>query len=146
MNRLELDVNQTGFNEQRQIRSLVVQESFEGAHAIEDELGWRRNEGRSSRAGSPDPVLAFPELARLFVAAPTLRQKDFMDLPDEPQGKRKAPAKPLEAMVQRGDVVGDFLDVVQRTARHLVILKEEQVGKRRLSPLDLGFDQIRPPF
>jgi hypothetical protein len=37
-------------------------------------------------------------------------------------------------MVQRRDVVRDFLDVVQRYARHLVILKEEQVGKRRRVP------------
>jgi hypothetical protein len=71
----------------------------------------------------PDPILALPELAWLLVAAPTLRQKDFMNLPDEPQGKRKAPAKPAETMVQRRDVVRDFLDVVQRHARHLVILK-----------------------
>jgi hypothetical protein len=29
-------------------------------------------------------LLALPEFARLFVAAPFLRQKDFMDLADEP--------------------------------------------------------------
>jgi hypothetical protein len=46
-----------------------------------------------------------------------------MDLPDEPQGKGKAPAKPVEAMVQRRNVVRDFLDVVQRYAQHLVILE-----------------------
>jgi hypothetical protein len=64
-----------------------------------------------------------PEFARLFVAAPALRQKDRMDLADEPQGKWKAPAQPFEAMVQRRDVVRDFLDVVQRHARRLVVLK-----------------------
>ena len=40
-------------------------------------------------------------------------------------------------MVQRRDIVRDFLDVIQRYARRLVVLKQKQVGKRRLSPLDL---------
>ena len=76
------------------------------------ELGGRRNEGRGSRAGSSDPVLAFPKLAWLLAAAPALRQKDLMDFPDEPQGQGKTPAKSREAMVQCRDVVRDFLDII----------------------------------
>ena len=116
---------------------LLVQEQFEGAHAIEDEFRRWRNEGGGPRAGAADPVLALPELARLFFAAPALRQKDLVDLADQPQGERKAAAQPIEAMVERRDVVRDFLNVVQRHAGRLVVFKQEQVGQRRLSALDL---------
>ena len=60
-----------------------------------------------------------------------------MDLADEPQGERKAPAQPVEPMVQRRDVVRDLLDVIQRHARRFVVFKQQQVGERRLSALDL---------
>ena len=53
-----------------------------------------------------------------------------MYLPDEPQGEREPPAQPFEAMVQRRDVIRDFLDIVQRYPRHLIVLKEQQVGER----------------
>lgn len=84
---------------------------------------WRRNEGGGPRPGSADPVLALSELARLLVAPPAFGEKHFMDLADEPQGERQSPAQPLEAMVQRRDIVRDFLDVVQRYARRLVVFK-----------------------
>src|SRR5664279_4075830 len=48
-----------------------------------------------------------------------------------------SPAQPLEAMVQCRHVVRDLLDVDKRHPRRLVILEQEQVGQRRLSPLDL---------
>src|ERR1022692_781298 len=92
VNCLELDVDQTGFDEQREIRPLLVQEQLEGVHAIEDEIRRWRNEGCGPRTGAADPVLALPELAGLVVVSPSIRLKDPMNLSDEPQGGRKSPA------------------------------------------------------
>ena len=121
----------------REIRPLLVQEQLEGAHAIEDEFRRWRNEGRGPRAGAADPVLALPELARLFAAAPALRKEDLVDLADQPKGERKTPAQAFEPMVQCRHVVRDFLNVVERHSGRFVAFKQKQVGQRRLSSLDL---------
>ena len=60
-----------------------------------------------------------------------------MDLSDEPVGEREASAQPLQAVVQRGDVVRDFHDILHRRARLFLQLEQQEVRERRLGPFDL---------
>ena len=60
-----------------------------------------------------------------------------MNFPDEAKGERKSVPHALQTMIQGRHVVGDFLHIVQRYARRLCVLVEQQVGERRLRPLNL---------
>jgi hypothetical protein len=42
------------------------------------------------------------------------------------------------AVLQRGDIVGDFHHVIKRRSRYFFEFEEQQVGKGRLSALNLG--------
>src|ERR1035441_1997614 len=138
MDRLELNVHQPRLDEQGQVGAFVVQEQFESVHALRNKVWRRRNEGCVSGASSTDPVLAAPEFAGLLVTATALRKKDLMDLADQAEGERKTAAHPVETVVQGGHVIRDFLDVTQGHARSMVVLEQQQVGKRRLRSLYLG--------
>ena len=50
----------------------------------------------------------------------------------------KAAAQARQAVVERRDVARDLDDVVEGHAGRLVDLEEQEVGERRLRPLDLG--------
>jgi hypothetical protein len=71
------------------------------------------------------------------MAATSPRQQDFVNLPYEAEGERKAIAHPLEAVIQSCNIVRDFMHIVQRDARRLRILIEQKVRKRGLRPFDL---------
>jgi hypothetical protein len=43
-----------------------------------------------------------------------------------------------DAVVQGGDVVGNFHDIIERRARRLLQLEDKEVGERGLRALDLG--------
>ncbi len=95
VDRLELDVDETGFDEQREVRPLLMQEQLKGAHAIENELRRRRNKSGGAGARAANPVLTRAELAWLFVAPAALGKKHLVDLADEPQRQREAAAPPI---------------------------------------------------
>ena len=67
-----------------------MDESFQLAHAVGYIFGGRRNICRVAGPTDANPVLAFSELPRLSVAAAPLRQKDFVNFPDEARGERKS--------------------------------------------------------
>ena len=125
--------------EQRRSRlGLVVQKQLELAHALRHLFGRRRNEGRITRPGAADPVLAAPEFARSLATAAAFGQQHAVDLPEQPQRQRQPVCQQAQAVVERRDIVADLPYVIQRDARLLIQLEQQQVRKRRLGPLDHG--------
>jgi hypothetical protein len=61
------------------------------------------------------------------VAATSLRKENFMDLPNETEGKGKATTHPLEAMIQGRHIVRDLLYIIQRDTGCLRVFIEQQV-------------------
>jgi len=62
---------------------------------------------------------------------------------NETNGEGKSVPHALQSVIQRCHIVGNFLHVVQRDARCFCVLIEQEVGKRRLRPLDLGSAPFR---
>ena len=136
MDGLELHVCQGGLQQRRSGLWLVMQEALEVAHAIQHLVRRRRHEGGVPWAGAPDPVLAAPELPwRLSTPAP-ISQKHTVDLAEQPQRQREAPAQTLETILERGHVVAHLAHVIQRHPRLLLQLEEQQIGERGLGALD----------
>src|SRR5690606_6021414 len=109
VNGFKLDVDQSRFDEGRDLDRLGMDERLKIGHQVQDVFGGRRHEERISGAGPSDPVLGSPELAGLLGAAPALRQQDIVDFTNEPERDRKALSDPCETMVHRGDVVRHLL-------------------------------------
>jgi hypothetical protein len=61
-----------------------------------------------------------------------------VNFPKEAIGERESAAQSFQAMIERGDVIGDLRDVVEGNPRRLFHFKQEEIGKRRLRPFDLG--------
>src|SRR5881409_2595943 len=99
MDRLELDVRHSRLHEHRKRRLVVVQEPLEGCHALLDLLVRGRDKEGLTRPGPPDPVLRPSELAGGLIAPSTVREKDAVNLAQEPVGKGKPSAQPLESML-----------------------------------------------
>ena len=137
MDRLELHVREPGAHQDRQPVIVGMQETLERRHAIGHGGVWRRDESGVAGAGAADPVLRAAELAGVLAAAPSARKQDGVDLTNEAVRERKAFPQSGEPMFQSRDVVRDLDDVVERHARRLVELEEEQVRERRLRALDL---------
>jgi len=97
------------------------------AHGGKHFMRRRRNVTRVARATSADPILRTPEFSGLLVAAPGVLKKNPVDLLDETERKRKALFESFESMDQRPDVIGNFLDVVDRNAGNGFVFKEKQV-------------------
>ena len=79
MDTLELYVSECGPDKQWKIPGLCVQEVFELAHTLHDELGRRGNKTRVARACAADPVLAQPKLTGLLVASPPAGKQNFVN-------------------------------------------------------------------
>ncbi len=137
MDRLELNVREGCLHEGRCPLGLIVQELLQGGDAGEHFLRRRRDEHGVSRSGSSDPVLASAELPGLLSAAAPRRHEHGVDLPHKPPGKWCVRADAFQPILERSHIVGYFLHVVEWNARRLPRLKQEQVRKRRLRPLDL---------
>ncbi len=73
-----------------------------------------------------------------------LASSSRVHLAQQAVGERKALAQPRHAVLEGGDVVGDFHHVVERHAGGFVELEQEQVGERRLRALDLGGEDGLP--
>src|SRR5580765_6137664 len=112
--------------QQRKGRPLLMDEGLELPHTVQH-IRWRWRYIRCiTRPGTPDPILAFAELPWLGMAATSLRQQYFVDLPYKAEGERKAIAHPLEAVIQGCHIVRDLLHIVQRNARRLRVLIEQK--------------------
>src|ERR1700733_808214 len=85
--------------------TLLMDEGFKLSHTVQHILWWRRYIRCITGPSAPDPILAFPELPWLGMAATSLRQQHFVDLPYEAEGERKAIAHPLEAVIQGRHIV-----------------------------------------
>ena len=59
-----------------------------------------------------------------------------MHLADQAQRQRQA-VESLQAVEQRIDIVGDLAHVVDRRFGHVIDFEAEEIGQRRLRPLDL---------
>ena len=134
---LELDVGERGLQQEGQAAGVVMQELFQRAHARLNLLGRGRDEVGIAGAGAADPVLAAAELAGLFFIAAALRHEGGVHFAEETVREREAFANARHAVLQGGDVIGDFHHVVERHAWSLGQLKEQEVGEGRLRALDL---------
>ena len=115
----------------------MAAETFERGHAIRDRsVRWRSEDGVAGTAAA-QPVLRSPELARILAAAAAAGEENAMNLAYEAIGQRQSFAQAHDAVLERGDVVGYFHYIIQRDARRLVELEQQQVRERRLRALDL---------
>lgn len=69
---------------------VVVEEAFEGVHALLDALGRRRNVRGVAGPRASDPVLRAAELAGLLVGATSLREQHAVDLAQQAVREREA--------------------------------------------------------
>ena len=109
------------------LRGAGVEECLEITHASRDEIGRRRDKESVAGAGSADPVLAAAKLSGLHVAAAAFGEKHLMNLSDEAKRQREITPKPVETVGHGGDVVGDFLDVIEGNTRRFLVLKQQKV-------------------
>ena len=86
MDRFELDMDQGGPHEHRDVRPVRMEEQLEGAHAFHDLLRWRWHERGVARARATNPVLARSKLARLLLTAAPLGEQDLVNLAEQPKG------------------------------------------------------------
>jgi hypothetical protein len=84
-----------------------MKKEFKLAHALHDEIRGRWNERGIPWSCATDPVLTSAELAWLFVAASSMREKDFVNLANETQRKGKSLSRALQPVIERGNVVRD---------------------------------------
>ena len=94
-----------------------------------DLLGGRRNEVRVARPCSSNPVLRASKLSRLFVISTAMLQQLPVHLSKQTVRQREAIAQPSHAVLERGNVVRDFDDIVERSARGFLELEQQQVGR-----------------
>ena len=138
MDRFELHMCQRRLEQHRGRLRLVMEEELQLAHALQYLFGRRRNEGRIARPGAADPVLAATKLARGLIAATPLGQQHAVNLAEQPQRQWQPFLQHAQTMVEGGDIVAYLPYVIQRHAGFLIQLEQQQVGKRRLRPLDHG--------
>ena len=138
MNGLELDVREGGLDQHRRRSGVVMQKPLQRRHRRLDLLPWRRHIASVAGAGAAEPVLRAPELAWGLVGAAARLQQPLVNLSQQAIAERQAAGLDrIDPVVQRGDVVDGFFDVLdRRSGRHLV-LEEEQVGERGHRSLDL---------
>ena len=137
MDRLELDMEQPGLDESRQLRGVLVQEALELSEAAVEFGDRRRNEQGVAGPGAADPVLRAPEFAGALGPATTALEQPGVHLADEPERERQG-LEPLQAMHHGVNVVRDLADVVDRLAGLGLGLEAQEVGQRRLRALNLG--------
>ena len=57
-----------------------------------------------------------------------------MNLPDQPVREWEPSSQPLQAVVERRDVVRDFHDIIERYAWRLIQFKKQKIRERIVSP------------
>ena len=138
MDGLELYVRQSRSNQYRQSVFFGMEEALERTHAIRQSRVRRRNERRIARPRASNPVLGAAKLPGHLVASPPLRQQHAVNLANQPIGQRKVFPQSVQSVLQGRNVKRDFNHIHFRDAGRCFQFKEQQVRKRRLSPLDLG--------
>src|ERR1700733_8160442 len=109
-----------------------MEKHLELAHALDDELRWRRNKGRIAGACASDPVLAPAKLTGFLVASPPARKQDFVDLANEAEGQRKAFPYPFQSMIEGRDIIGNVLDVFDGNAGNFMVFEKQEIGERMI--------------
>lgn len=137
MDGFELDMHKGGFYQQRHIRCAGMNEGFQRAQTLHDQVRWRGNEQRIAWPCAADPVLSAAKFAWVLVLAAAFGKQDFVDFPNQPKGQREVFPQAPQPVIHGGDVVGNFAGIVDRNARGFFRLKQQQVGQRRLCALDL---------
>jgi hypothetical protein len=127
VNRLELHVREAGPHDDRQITAFVVQKPFEARHALQHPRVRRRDEARIPGLSAADPVLRAAELTWILARAAPAGEQHAVQLADQAIRERKALAQPRQPMVESRNVVGDFDHVVERHARRLLQLEQQEV-------------------
>jgi hypothetical protein len=89
MDGFKLNVDKAGFDQQRQIGSVLMQEQLETAHTLKHKFRWWWHESRVSWSAPADPVLAASEFAGLFLSASSLREKYVVYFADKAQRERE---------------------------------------------------------
>jgi hypothetical protein len=85
----ELHMGERGLDENGGGDGLVVEEIFQCAEALEQDIGRRGHMSGIARACAADPILAAPELAGFLVRATAVAKKHSVDFADEPKGNRQ---------------------------------------------------------
>ncbi len=137
MNRFELGACETRLQERGHPDGIIVQELLQRAHAVDDLVGRRGHVDRIPRAGAANPVLRAAELPGLLLTPAPFAEENPVDFPKQPQREGKALVQPLQAVIQRCDIVGHLDDIVHRDAGHFLALIEEKIRERGLRPLNL---------
>jgi hypothetical protein len=120
---------------------LIVEKSLKAVETLHEPFGRGRNKRSIPGPGSSDPVLCPAKLTGHLVGSPSAPQQNCVDLPNQAQRERKSLAQAFQTMLHGGDVVRNFLHVLDGDVRYLIVLKQEQVGERGLSAFDLRGDQ-----
>src|SRR5271157_2930846 len=141
VNRFELDVYESSFDQKREFVLLVVEKSLQAAQTFHELLGRRWDKGSVPRPCAPDPVLRPAKFTWTFVGAPSTPEQNFMDLANQTERERETSRKPSQPMLHRGDVVGNFLNVLNGHFRGCFVLKQQEIRKRRLCAFDLRREQ-----
>ena len=121
MDGLELHMRKRCLDQWWRLGGRRVQETLECGQQLGEHLGRRRYKMRKRRRRAADPDLACAKLPRLLAGTASAMHQQRMHLADQSQRQRKIVfAQALEAMIERSDVVGYLLDIIERHARRLV--------------------------
>lgn len=129
MDGLELDVRQCRLEQGTGTDGIIVKEFFQGTHAVEDSVRRRRDETGIPWTAATDPVLRATELAGLLRAAPSVSEQAGMDVPQEPQGKRRALLELVKPVLHGLHIAGDLGHVVQEGRRGAGQFVAKEIGK-----------------
>src|SRR3989304_3905959 len=85
MDRFELNMGQSGLDEQRHPGGMVMEELLECPEALDQDVRGRRNEEGIPGARPAGPVLGLSEFPRGPLAASSFREQDGVYLPEQTQ-------------------------------------------------------------
>src|SRR5450756_2541650 len=137
MDRLELRVGEPGPDEMRQALAIVVNEMLESGDTLRHLGVRRRHIVRVARPRAADPILRTSELPGILVAPTPALEQLAVHFADEARTDRRAAPQARETVLERRHIPAHLDNVVDRRPRCLLDLEEQEIGERRLGPLDL---------
>jgi hypothetical protein len=123
VNGLELHMHQSEFDQQRQ--PVVIEVLLEAVQALQHGIGGRRDEKCIPRTGSSNPVLAAAKFAGSSFATPASSQEYAMDLAQQTKRNRKPFFEPVQTVLNCGDIVRGFLQIVHKRGGTDSMLEEQ---------------------
>jgi hypothetical protein len=145
VNRFELNMHEAGFHKSRKLMLLIVEKSLKAVETLHEPFGRGRNKRSIPGPGSSDPVLCPAKLTGHLVGSPSAPQQNCVDLPNQAQRERKSLAQAFQTMLHGGDVVRNFLHVLDGDVRYLIVLKQES-GRRTRTECLRSERRPRPPY